>query len=118
MATPSTGINFLTIYPVLEASVKDYKDPKTGELVVVTPETLTARNATSRLGCTVSTKFSTKFAQEVSWQKVDGQGNDVAEETDITQNNDGPTGDLSNNGSYSSDNGGNGGGGNDDFGND
>lgn len=90
------GSDFLTIYPVLEASIKDYKDKKTGETVVVTPAMLTANNAKSRLGCTVSAKFSSKFASEVSWQKVDAQGNDVTEEEDITQNNDGPSGDDGN----------------------
>ena len=82
------GTDFLTIYPNIEASVKDYTDPKTGELVVATAEMLTANGAKSRLGCTVHKKFSAKFAQEVSWQKVNQDGSAIEEEEDITQNND------------------------------
>ena len=46
-----------------------------------------ANNAKSRLGCTVSSKFSSQFAAAVSWQKVDQNGNEVEEEDDITQGN-------------------------------
>ena len=80
------GENFLTIYPNIEASVKDYVD-KEGNTVVVTAKMLTASNAKSRLGCTVHKKFSALFAQEVSWQKVNADGTIVEEEEDITQNN-------------------------------
>jgi len=80
------GSDFLTVYPNISASVKDYEDEKTGELVVATSKMLTAANAKSRIGCSVSSKFSQQFAQEVSWQKVDQQGA-VVEEEDITQGN-------------------------------
>ena len=80
------GQDFLTIYPNLNLSVKDYSDKKTGELVVATAAMLNAGNGRSRLGASVSTKFSQKFAQEVSWQKIDSAGNPIDEE-DITQNN-------------------------------
>jgi len=82
------GTNFLTIYPNIEASVKDYEDPKTHETVVATAKMLTANNAKSRLGCTVHKKFSALFAQEVSWQKVNADGSDIEDEEDITQGND------------------------------
>ena len=86
------GEDFLTIFPQIDASVKDYTDPETGQLVVATAEMLTANNAHSRLGCSVHKKFSAKFATEVQWQKVDANGNEISDdEEDITQGNDGPT---------------------------
>ena len=80
------GKDFLTVYPNITSSVKDYTDPKTHELVVATPAMVTARNAKSRLGCTVNPKFSDLFEREVTWQKVDQTGAAVDEE-DITQGN-------------------------------
>ena len=65
------GENFLTVYPNLKLSVKDTKDPKTQETVVATADMLNAGNGKSRLGCTVSAKFSRQFADEVQWQKID-----------------------------------------------
>lgn len=80
------GKDFLTVYPNITVSVKDTKDPKTNELVVATPAMVTARNAKSRLGCTVSAKFSDLFEREVQWQKVDQTGAAVDEE-DINDEN-------------------------------
>lgn len=103
------GEDFLTIFPQIDTSIKDYTD-KEGKLVVVTADMLTAVGAKSRLGCSVHKKFSAKFASEVSWQKVDASGNDIEEEEDITQGNDGPTGDDDGNGGNQNQNqGGNGG---------
>ena len=79
------GNDFLTIYPNIELKVKDQM--KEGKMVVATAEMLNAGNAKSRLGCTVSPKFSQKFASEVSWQKVDANGMPVDEQDDITQGN-------------------------------
>ncbi len=72
------GDQFLTIYPNLQLSVKD------ADGVVATADMLHAINGKSRLGCTVSTKFSSEFAANVSWQKVDGTGAEVSDE-DITE---------------------------------
>ena len=80
------GDDFLTVYPNISLSVKDTKDKETGEIIVATVDKLNAGNAKSRLGCSVHTKFSQKFAQEVSWQKVDKSGAAIEEE-DVTQNN-------------------------------
>ena len=79
------GREFLTVYPNLQASVKD--KVVDGETVVATADMLTAANGRSRLGCTVHNKFSQKFASEVSWQKVDASGSPVEEQEDITQGN-------------------------------
>ena len=81
------GTNFLTIYPNITVSVKDYTDKKTGQLVVATADMVTARNAKSRLGCTVNPKFSDQFAKTVTWQKIDANGDEI-EEDDITEGND------------------------------
>ena len=80
------GKDFLTVYPNLTVSVKDKKDKDGNILHVATAAEVTAVGARSRLGCTVSPKFSAQFAQEVSWQKVDQSGAAIDEE-DITQGN-------------------------------
>lgn len=87
------GDQFLFIYPNLRLSLVDYTDKKTGEQVVVTADMLNAQQGKSRLGCSVSPKFSQQFAQNVSWTKVDGQGNPTGEE-DVTDgsSDDGTTG--------------------------
>ena len=91
------GKDFLTVYPNITSSVKDYTDPKTNELVVATPAMVTARNAKSRLGCTVNPKFSDLFEREVTWQKVDQTGAAIDEE-DITQGNSNTEGNQGNTG--------------------
>ena len=81
------GEDFLTIYPNLKVSVKDGKD-NDGHDVVATAKMVTAANAKSRLGCTVSSKFSQKFAQDVSWMKTDMTGAAIDDdEEDITEGN-------------------------------
>ena len=81
------GADFLTIYPNIKCSVKDGKD-KDGNDFVATAKMVTAANAKSRLGCSVSSKFSQKFAQEVSWMKVDQTGAVIDDEDeDITEDN-------------------------------
>ena len=53
---------------------------------MATAEMLNAANGRSRLGCTVAAKFSRKFSDEVSWQKVDPQAAAAASgEEDITE---------------------------------
>ena len=81
----SLGDQFLTIYPNLNASVKDTKD-KEGNLVVATAKMLTANRGKSRLGASVSIKFSQQFANEVSWQKIDERTGAAIEDEDITDN--------------------------------
>ena len=95
------GENFLTVYPNISLSVKDRTDKQTGELIVATPEMLNAANGRSRLGCTVSPKFSAEFASAVQWQKVDKTGA-VADEDDITQGNENVEGEGTSQGSGTS----------------
>lgn len=81
------GKEFLTVYPNIQASAKDVKDKTTGETIVATADMLNAQQGKSRLGCTVSTKFSAKFAAEVNWQKAgDPAAADTPADDDITDN--------------------------------
>ena len=80
------GDQFVTLYPNLKGSVKDYEDEKTGELVVVTAKDLTANKCRSRVGATVSSVFSEEFKRKVKWVKTDKQGNIIEEEDDTETN--------------------------------
>ena len=85
----SLGDQFLTIYPNLNASVKDGVD-KDGKPFVATAKMLTANKGKSRLGASVSISFSQEFARQVSWQKVDARtGAPVEDEEDIVVDNGG-----------------------------
>lgn len=79
------GTNFLTVYPNIQCSVKDELNPDKTVKKVAQKDDVKANNAKARLGCTVSNKFSTEFANNVSWVKVDAHGDE--EEDDITQGN-------------------------------
>ena len=78
------GEQFITVYPNLNVSVKDTKDSKTGEVTVATAKMVTANKGKSRLGASVSIKFSQEFAQNVSWQKIDERTGAAVEDEDIT----------------------------------
>ena len=95
------GKDFLTVYPNLQLSVKDTQDKVTGEVTVATAKMLNAANGKSRLGCTVSTKFSDEFAKNVSWQKVDGEGQPISDSDDATQGNENVDGGSSSDGGTS-----------------
>ncbi len=77
------GDQFIYVYPNLEASLKDKKDAQGNILEVATIEKFTLAGAKSRLGATVSKKYSAQFAAEVSWQRVDASGAAIEDE-DIT----------------------------------
>ena len=99
------GDQFIYVYPNLEASLKDKKDAQGNIIEVAKIEDFTLAGAKSRLGATVSKKYSAQFAAEVSWQRVDASGAAVEEE-DITDNGDTPSGGSDDNGGGSGDNGG------------
>ena len=108
------GEDFLTVYPNLSCSVKDELNPDGTVKKEATAKDVKANNAKSRLGCTVSSKFSQQFSISVSWQKVDKDGNEIEEENDITQGNsnvDPNSGEEPGGGETPGGNGGNGGGG-------
>ena len=81
----AVGEQFLFVYPNLEASLKDKKDDQGNILEVATAAKFSLAGAKSRLGASVSPKYSAQFAAEVSWQRVDASGA-VVEDEDITDN--------------------------------
>ena len=84
------GDQFLTVYPNLNASVKDVKD-KEGKVTIATAKMLTANKGKSRLGASVSIKFSQEFASNVSWQKIDERtGAEIPDEDIIDGGGDNP----------------------------
>jgi nucleoid DNA-binding protein len=80
------GEQFITLYPNLKGSVKDYKD-KDGNVVVVTAKDLTAQKCKSRVGATVNRYFSDEFERNVSWVKTDKTGAVIDEGEDATETN-------------------------------
>lgn len=78
------GEQFITVYPNLNASVKDTKNQDGTIKEVATAKMLTANKGKSRLGASVSIKFSQEFATQVSWQKVDERTGAAIEDEDIT----------------------------------
>ena len=102
----AVGEQFLFVYPNLMASLKDKKDAQGNILEVAKIENFTLAGSKSRLGASVSPKYSSLFAADVSWQRVDASGAAVEEE-DITDGGD-------NNGGGGGDNNSGGGGGNGD----
>lgn len=106
------GKEFLTVYPNIQASVKDEIDKETGKTIVATADMVNITTGKARLGCTVSKKFSAQFAADVSWSRVSGTSTvtDDDPQDDITQGNEN-TGEGGGNGG--TDNGGGGGTGND-----
>lgn len=80
------GEQFITLYPNLKGSVKDYED-KEGNLVVVTAKDLTANKCKSRVGATVSRYFSDEFERNVGWVKTDKTGAVIDEGEDATETN-------------------------------
>ena len=87
----AVGEQFIYLYPNLEASLKDQKDAQGNITEVATIEKFNLAGAKSRLGATVSKKYSAQFAAEVSWQRVDASGAAIEEE-DITDGGDTPSG--------------------------
>jgi hypothetical protein len=79
----AVGEQFIFVYPNLDASLKDKKDAQGNITEVAKLEDFTLAGAKSRLGATVSKKYSAQFAAEVSWQRVDASGA-VVEDDDIT----------------------------------
>ena len=100
----AVGEQFLFVYPNLMASVKDKKDAAGNVTEVVTADKFSLAGSKSRLGATVSKKYSQQFAADVSWQRVDASGMPVEDE-DITEN----AGGTSGSGDFSGDDNGGGG---------
>lgn len=102
------GDQFIMVYPNLNCSVKDMKNQDGTVKEAATAKMVTASKGKSRLGASVSIKFSQEFACQVSWQKIDERTGAVVEDEDITDG--GDTGGENGGGDNSSggnDNGGN-----------
>ena len=87
----AVGEQFIYVYPNLEASLKDKKDAQGNIIEVAKIEDFTLAGAKSRLGATVSKKYSAQFAADVSWQRVDASGAAIEEENIIDDGGDTPT---------------------------
>ena len=83
---------FLTVYPNLNASVKDTKNPDGTVKEVATAKMVNAMKGKSRMGASVSINFSKEFAIQVSWQKVDAMTGAAIDDEDITDGGDTPGG--------------------------
>jgi len=68
--------------------VKDTKNQDGTVKEVATAKMVTANKGKSRLGASVSIKFSQEFASQVSWQKTDEGTGAVVEDEDITDGGD------------------------------
>ena len=110
----AVGDQFLFVYPNIDASVKDKKDANGNVIEAVTIKDFSLAGAKSRLGASVSYKYSQQFAADVSWQRIDASGAALTDE-DITDNGEEPGGDTPNpgTGGGSGGNGGDNGGGGD-----
>ena len=86
------GEQFLTVYPNLNASVKDTKNPDGTVKEVATAKMVNAMKGTSRMGASVSINFSKEFAMQVSWQKVDAMTGAAIDDEDITDGSETPGG--------------------------
>lgn len=78
------GDQIITVNPNLNCSVKDTKNQDSTVKEAATAKMVTANKGKSRLGASVSIKFSQEFASQVSWQKIDERTGAVVEEEDIT----------------------------------
>ena len=92
------GEEFLFLYPNLRASAKDELNQDGTVKKAATADMVVPSKQKTRLGCSVSSKYSDKFASEVSWQRVDPvTGSEVEGTEDVTDggdNNNQPSGEL------------------------
>lgn len=80
------GIDFLTLRPVLQCSVKDVLNDDGSVKTVATADMVRANNGVSKVGATVSPKFSKLFELKTNWQKVAATGAAIDDdEEDATQ---------------------------------
>ena len=90
----AVGEQFLFVYPNLMASLKDKKDAQGNIIEVAKIDKFNLAGAKSRLGASVSPKYSAQFAAEVSWQRVDASGAAVDDEDIIDGGGDDEGGDT------------------------
>lgn len=84
------GVDFLTLRPVLKCSVKDVLNDDGSVKTASTADMVRANNGVSKVGATVSAKFSKYFELKTSWQKVTATGAAVDDdEEDATETDEG-----------------------------
>ena len=76
------GENFITLRPVLQCSVTDVTDEKTGKVTVATPDMIRPTSGISRVAASVSAKFSQLFALSVNWRRETSGTDDEEEDGD------------------------------------
>ena len=73
------GEKFITLVPQVRCSVKDVLNQDGTVKTAATADMVKPQKQDAIIGATVSTVFSDEFRQSVSWQRVDKQGNVVAD---------------------------------------
>ena len=73
------GDKFITLVPQVRCSVKDVLNQDGTVKTAATADMVKPQKQDAIIGATVSTVFSDEFRQSVSWQRVDKQGNVVAD---------------------------------------
>ncbi len=96
------GENFLFLYPNIQASVKDVKDSTGTVTRAATADDVDVQKGLSRVGCTVSPKFSERFASEVSWTRVDPKTGEAVNPADDVTDGSGSSSDSGTSGGGSS----------------
>jgi hypothetical protein len=82
------GIDFITLRPVLQCSVKDVLNDDGTVKTAATADMVRANNGVSKVGATVSPKFSKIFELKTKWQKVTATGaavDDDEEDATLTE---------------------------------
>ena len=73
------GDKFITLVPQVRCSVKDVLNQDGTVKTAATADMVKPTKQDAIIGATVSTVFSDEFRQSVSWQRVDKQGNAIAD---------------------------------------
>ena len=73
------GEKFITLVPQVKCSVKDVLNPDQTVRTAATADMVKPTKQDAIIGATVSSVFSDEFRNSVSWQRVDKQGNPVAD---------------------------------------
>lgn len=82
------GVDFVTLRPVLQCSVKDVLNDDGTIKTAATADMVRANNGVSKVGATVSPKFSKLFELKTKWQKVTASGaavDDDEEDATVTE---------------------------------
>ena len=79
------GDKFITLVPGVKCSVKDTLNPDGTVKTVAQAKDVKPQKQDAVVGAEVSVVFSDTFRNSVSWQRVDKQGNAIADPDDTTE---------------------------------